>query len=548
MGLKKSLLAATAVLALALSACSGAATGDNKSNTKSGEATTGIVLANGTEPQRPFIPADINETGGGRIADLLFAGLYYYDVNGEAKLELAESVESEDNITWTVKLKEGKKFADDTEVKANNFVEAWKLGAKNGMLSSNFFEPIEGASVDGTGDLTGLEVVDDHTFTIKLKQAESDFPARLGYSAFYPIADASLKTIADDPENGAATVGNNPVANGPYMFKDQSESAWEHNVQLQLVPNPNYDGDRKAMNGGINFIFYTNQDSAYTDLQAGNLDVIDQVPESAFETYEDELNGRSVNQLTTVFQSFTIPMGLKHFSGEEGQLRRQALSHAINREEITKVAFSGTRTPAKEFSSPALPGYDAKIKGNDVLTYDPEKAKELWAKADEISKFEGKFTIAYNSDGGHQTWVDATANSIKNTLGIEAEGKPYADFKSLREDVTNRTIEGAFRTGWQADYPSIYNFLAPIYMTGAGSNDADYSSPDFDALMSKAAGTADQDEAHKILNQAQEILFKDLPAIPLWYANVNGGWSEAVDNVAFDWHSMPVYYKITKEA
>ena len=45
------------------------------------------------------------------------------------------------------------------------------------MLSSAFFEPIEGASVDGTGDLTGLNVVDDYTFTIKLKQAESDFPA-----------------------------------------------------------------------------------------------------------------------------------------------------------------------------------------------------------------------------------------------------------------------------------------------------------------------------------------------------------------------------------
>jgi len=40
--------------------------------------------------------------------------------------------------------------------------------------------------------------------------------------------------------------------------------------------------------------------------------------------------------------------------------------------------------------------------------------------------------------------------------------------------VTNRTITTAFRTGWQADYPGLYNFLAPLYQTGASSNDGDY--------------------------------------------------------------------------
>ena len=536
MRLKKSLVAAAAVFALALSACGGNAT--NEKATSGDGASTGVVLANCSEPQRPLIPADINETGGGRIADLLFSGLYYYDAEGESKPEMAESVESDDNINWTVKLKKGKKFSDGTEVKAHNFVDAWKMGAKEGLLSSAFFEPIEGASVDGTGDLTGLNVVDDYTFTIKLKQAESDFPARLGYSAFYPLADAAL---AD-----TKAAGENPIANGPYKFAN--DKAWEHNVKLELVPNEAYEGDRKAQNGGINFIFYTSQDAAYADLQSGNLDVIDQVPESVFATYEKELDGRSVNQQTAVFQGFTIPMGLEHFKGEEGKLRRQAISHAINRDEITKVAFNGTRTPAKEFTSPAVPGFDENIKGNEVLKYDPEKAKELWNKAEEISKYEGTFTIAYNSDGGHQTWVDATANSIKNALGINAEGKPYPDFKSLRNDVTNRTITGAFRTGWQADYPSMYNFLAPVYMTGAGANDADYASPEFDGMMKEAAGMTDHEASLKKLNEAQEKLFEDLPAIPLWYANVNGGWSANVDNVAFDWHSVPVYYKITKQA
>ena len=94
----------------------------------------------------------------------------------------------------------------------------------------------------------------------------------------------------------------------------------------------------------------------------------------------------------------------------------------------------------------------------------------------------------------------------------------------------------------------MYNFLAPVYMTGAGANDADYASPEFDGMMKEAAGMTDHEASLKKLNEAQEKLFEDLPAIPLWYANVNGGWSANVDNVAFDWHSVPVYYKITKQA
>lgn len=180
------------------------------------------------------------------------------------------------------------------------------------------------------------------------------------------------------------------------------------------------------------------------------------------------------------------------------------------------------------------------------MTYDPERAQELWAQADEISPWSGEFSISYNADGGHQAWVDATANSIRNTLGIDAIGNPYPDFKSLRDDVTNRTINGAFRTGWQADYPSLGNFLGPLYGTGAGSNDGDYSNPDFDAKLAEAANAADVDASTPLYNEAQEILLQDLPAIPTWYSNAVGGYSTNVDNVEFQWNSQPAYYQITK--
>lgn len=526
--------------ALALSACSSSDPDEGGASSEStdGGMSTGIVTANGTEPQNPLIPTNTNEVGGGRILDMIFAGLVYYDADGAPHNEVADSIESEDGQNYTITIKDGWTFTDGTPVTAQSFVDAWNYGAllSNEQLSSYFFEPIVGFSYDEDSELTGLTVVDDTTFTVELKQPESDFPLRLGYSAFYPLPEAAFEDID--------AFGENPIGNGPYML--DGEGAWEHNVKADLVPNPDYTGDRTPANGGISFVFYTTQDSAYNDLLAGQLDVVDAVPDSAFSTFETELGDRAVNQPAAVFQSFTIPQNLEHFTGEEGALRRAAISKAINRQEITDAIFQGTRTPASDFTSPVIDGWSDSIPGSDVLAYDADAAKALWAEADAISPYEGTFTIGYNTDGGHQAWVDAVTNSIKNTLGISAEGNPYATFADMRTDITNRTITGAFRTGWQADYPSLYNFLGPIYATNAGSNDGDYSDAEFDGLLVKGAAESDIDAANVEFQKAQEILFRDLPAIPLWYSNVTGGSAETVDNVQFGWNSVPLYYEVTK--
>ncbi|GAA1474282.1 ABC transporter substrate-binding protein [Corynebacterium felinum] len=533
MSLKKTLaLGATAALAFSLAACSNDSGSSNSSSSGSKESGgTNYVTAWGSEPQNPLIPGNTNETGGGRIVDLVYSGLFYYDAEGKTHNEMAESVELEGDKTYKVTLKDGITFADGTPVKAHNFVDAWNYTVENSQLGAYFFEPIKG--YEEGKKLEGLTVVDDKTFTIELSQPESDFPSRLGYSAFYPLPDEAFKDMD--------AFGETPNGNGPYKVE-----TWNHNQDMVLVPNEKYDGPRKAKNDGLKLVFYASQDSAYADLLAGNLDVLDAIPDSAFATFNSELGNRAVNQPAAIFQSFTIPEKLEHFSGEEGVLRRQAISMAINRAEVTKAIFQDTRTPATDFASPVIPGHTDSLKGSEVLEFNPEKAKELWAKADEMSQFTGSFTISYNSDGGHQAWVDAVTNQIKNTLGIDAVGNPYPDFKSLRKDVTERTISGAFRTGWQADYPSLANFLGPLYGTGAGSNDGDYSSAEFDELLKQGAAAESPEAGEKFYNEAQEVLLKDLPVIPLWYSNVTGGYGEGVSNVVFGWNSQPVYYNITK--
>ncbi|MHA7279009.1 peptide ABC transporter substrate-binding protein [Arthrobacter sp. MDT2-2] len=535
------MLSVAAIAVLSLSACGG---GSTESSTGGG-TTDAVIVVDGSEPQNPLIPTSTNEVGGGAILDLIFAGLVSYDADGKSQNEMAESIETEDAQNYTITLKEGKTFTNGDPVTASSFVDAWNYGAaaKNAQLSSYFFESIEGydeASAEGSTveTMSGLTVVDDRTFTVKLSQPESDWPLRLGYSAFFPLPAAAL----EDP----AAFGENPIGNGPYKFA--SEGAWQHNQQIELVPNDEYEGPQAAQNGGVTFKIYQNDTTAYQDLISDNLDVLKTIPTSDIKNFKNDLGERSIESPYAGNQTIAVPYYLPNWEGEAGKLRRQALSMAINRDEITEVIFNGGREPAKDFTAPVLEGYSADLPGSENLEYNPEEAKKLWADAEKIAPYDESqpLTIGYNADkGDHKTWVEAVVNNIKNNLGIEVAGKPYATFKEARTEATEETLTGALRAGWQADYPSLYNFLGPIYATGAGSNDARYSNPEFDQELTDGLAAGSVEEGNEAMNKAQEQLLEDLPAIPLWYQVAQGGWSNNVDNVEFGWNGVPLYYAIT---
>ena len=81
------------------------------------------------------------------------------------KNEVAESIETSDNQSFTVKLKDGWTFSDGTPVTADSFIKAWNYGAlaSNAQLSNYFYELIEGYSDEKDSELSGLKKVDDLT-------------------------------------------------------------------------------------------------------------------------------------------------------------------------------------------------------------------------------------------------------------------------------------------------------------------------------------------------------------------------------------------------
>ena len=531
-------VAALSVGALALTACSGGGD-DNGGAAAEGEM---VINAHGTEPQNPLVPTNTNEVGGGHIVDAIFAGLVSYNTDGSSELEVAESIESEDDQTWTITVAEGWTFSDGSPVTAASFVDAWNYGAHpdNAQLNAYFFNPIEGTNDEGNIDgdaetLSGLEVIDDMTFEVTLKEPASDFPLRLGYSAYYPLPEVAF----DDME----AYGENPISNGPYVLEE-----WNHDVEAVLATNPEYEGNRTPQNDGLTFKFYTDTDAAYTDVQSGVLDIMDQVPPSAIATFQGDESVQAFTEAGSVNATITIPDSLEGFGDdEEGQLRRQAISKAIDREAITTTIFDDTRTPSTDFSSPLMPEYTENIDGAEVLEFDAEEAKDLWAQADEISEFTGTFELSYNADGaGNKEWVEAVTNQIRENLEIDVEPNAFATFAEFRELITNRNIGTAFRTGWQPDYPSVYNYLGPIFGTGAGANDGDYSNPDFDAALREASAADNDEDRAAALAEAQGILMQDLPAIPLWNQDAIAIAAQGVEGVQLNWQNQPEYYLVTK--
>ncbi len=538
-----SLVAAGAAIVMLLSGC-----GSTGTSNSSNASDSNIISVYGSEPTHPLFPGNTTEAGGGKVVDQLFAGLVTYDAQGGIHNEVADSITSSDNAThYVIRLESGWKFTDGTPVTAHSFVDAWNYTANsaNKQASASFFSTIEGyddlqkPDVDPKATLSGLTVVDDNTIDVKLSQPDSAFPVKAGSHAYMPLPESAFK----DPKK----FGQHPVSNGPYKFV-----SWQHNHSIEMVKNPDYKGNRVAKNDGLNFKIYTSPDSAYADLRGGNLDFTNTIPDTALTSFQSDKSLKAYNEPGGNTLTFTIPEWLEHFGqNEEGNLRRQAISMSIDRKTIAEKIFHGTATPAVDFLAAPISAYSKELKGNEVLKYNPSKAKELWAKANAISPWSGEFGIAYNADGTAKNWVEAICNYVKNTLDIDAESIPMSTSDEFLSNVDSGKMTSAYRSGWGPDYPSADNYLVQLYDSssadGKGGNSGNYKNPAFDAMMDKALSAPSTEEADKYYQQGEEILLQDLPAIPLRNQNATAASTPAVSGVAFDYGGGPVFTALTKK-
>jgi oligopeptide transport system substrate-binding protein len=514
------------IVAMAATACS-----TSKDSDSAGKGGGNITVELG-EPQHKLIGQDTAESEGAEVLNALFVGLVDYDTKtNEPKLAVAESIETTDSKTWTVKIKDGYTFHNGEKVDAQSFVRAWNWGANqdNAAEGLPFFDKIEGSEELAPGkdkkptatELKGLKVVDEKTFTITLKAPFSQFKTMLGYNAFYPLPKAF--------EADAKKFGEEPIGNGPF----QMDGAWEHNKQIKVKRYDNFPAEGRAKLQGVTFKIYESLDTAYNDLRADNIQITDKLPISAMATVSQEFGDRYLYKPESGVGYIGLPLATNPETFGKVEIRK-AISMAIDRDAITKTIFNGTRKPADDFISPIIPGYRKGALG-EVGTYNPTKAKELWTAAGGVPG--NKIELGYNGDGGHKEWIEAVANQLKANLGVEVTAKPYAKFGDMLDDLQAKKYKGAFRMAWSMDYPAAENYLRPIFSKIAietGSNYGGYVSEEFEATMAEADKATDPAEGLKLYQKADDIIIKDLPYIPVFTYMSSSAYSKSVKNVEVD--------------
>ncbi|MET8946741.1 ABC transporter substrate-binding protein [Streptomyces sp. NPDC004542] len=524
-------------VALAATACAGG-------GSAGGQDGGTVLTSSWGDPQNPLEPANTNEVQGGKVLDMIFRGLKKYDPRtGAAQDMLAARIDTPDSRNFTVTLKDGWTFSNGEKVTARSFVDAWNYGAslRNHQRNAYFYGYIEGydkvhpdSGSPSAGTLSGLKVVDDRTFTVRLRQKFSSFPDTLGYPAFAPLPRAFFT-------DHAAWL-KKPVGNGPYAVE-----SYTRGFQMALRKWDGYPGADKAQNGGVTLRVYTDNDTAYTDLLAGNLDLVDDVPAAQLKNVRNDLGDRYVTAPAGIIQTLAFPYYDKNWDKSGSEKVRTGLSMAINRRQITDTIFLKTRIPATDWTSPVLGaagGFQHGLCGA-ACDYDPAGARKLVREGGGLPG--GQVTITYNADtGSHRMWVDAVCNSINNALRDDKAcvGNPVGTFADFRDRITRHKMSGPFRAGWQMDYPLIQNFLQPLYYTGASSNDGQWSDKSFDQLVDRANAETDTARAVNTFRQAEGVVRDHMAAIPLWYQNGSAGYSDRLSDVALNPFSVPVYNEI----
>ncbi|WP_141576422.1 ABC transporter substrate-binding protein [Actinomadura sp. WMMA1423] len=505
-------LAAVALAAsLGLSACGG---GD-------AEAGDGTFTVGHSEPDH-LLPANTTGSYAFDVITEMFDNLMDLTKDGKAVPLAAESVTSDDQKVWTIKVRAGQKFHNGEPVTAQSFADAWNNAAygPNAMGANDYFSYIKGYEDMNPEDekakpkadtLSGVEVVDQNTLKVTLNDPFSQFPLLLTYPAYAPMPKAGLKD--------AKAFDDHPIGNGPYMM----DGNWKRNGPIKLVAFPGYTGARKPKNKGVTWKSYSSAETAYTDLRAGRIDVLQTIPSAKVPEAKRLLGDRFLARKMSTTDYLGFPVFDKRFANPD---LRKAISMAIDRQGVNKAVYNGSYFPADSLVPSIIPGHRANACG-ELCTYDPAKAKQLFDKA---GGFSGTLELYFsNAQPTYAQWMRIVANSLRDNLGIkdiQFRQVPASDYFSLLGD---RKEKGPYRQNWEADYPSPQNYLENMW--GSAGNRMGWENKEFDDLISKANKASDQQQAFALYNQAEDIAIREMPMIPLWTWAGEGGRSKRVDNV-----------------
>lgn len=457
-------------------------------------------------------------TDASHIINNVFEGLMR-EKDGEVVPGIAESYTlSEDGLVYTFTLRDAT-WADGQPVTAGDFEFAWKRGA-NPATASEYMYLFESANILNAGaiakgeksiDELGVKAIDDKTLEVTLSAPTDYFLGLTGFATLMPVREDMVDDEGAWAKDPAKYIGNGPFKMSEYKMGDQ----------IVLVKNENYWNAENVNLEKIVMYMIVDESTAHTRYTAGELDVNELIPTDEIPTLiAEDPTFYIMPKIGTYYYAFNM----NNEALKDARVR-QALSLAINREQIVKEVTKGGQKVAYGFMPEGITDNEGKSFTETAGDYginpkgDVEKAKALLAEAgypDGAGLPE--IEILYNTSESHKLIAEAMQEMWKQNLGINVK-LTNQEWAVFQETTNNNAFDSLARRGWIGDYNDPQTMLE-IFESTNTQNIGRYSSETFDTEMQLSRETMGA-ERMEHLYKAHDILMEDMPIIPVYYYVTN---------------------------
>ncbi|AIR63054.1 glutathione ABC transporter substrate-binding protein [Cedecea neteri] len=438
-------------------------------------------------------PYDANDTLSQAVAKSFYQGLFGLDKDMKLQNVLAESYKvSDDGLVYTIKLRTGVKFQDGTDFNA----EAVKANLDRASNPDNHLKRYNLYKT-----IAKTEVVDPSTVKITLKEPFSAFINILAHPATAMISPAALQKYGKD-------IGFHPVGTGPYQL-----DTWNQTDFVKVKKFAGYWQQGLPKLDSITWRPVVDNNTRAAMLQTGEAQFAFPIPYEQAGVLEKNSKLELVASPSIMQRYISMNVTQKPFDNPKV---REAINYAINRQALVKVAFSGFATPAEGVVPPSL-AYAEKFK---PWPYDPAKAKALLKEAGFPNGFETTLWSSHNHSTAQKvlqfTQQQLAQVGIKVKVTAMDAGQRAAEVEAKGQKESGVRM---FYTGWSASTGEADWALSPLFASQNWPptlfNTAFYSNPQVDKDLTDALKTTKPEEKAKLYKDAQDIIWKESPWVPL---------------------------------
>ncbi|MEX0969796.1 MAG: peptide ABC transporter substrate-binding protein [Paracoccaceae bacterium] len=479
-----------------------------------------------------YDPGLTSETFAAPIIGNTFEGLVRFDREGNIEPALAESWDvSEDGLTYTFRLRDAN-WSDGQPVTAQDFVYSWMrvLDPASGAKNAAMLYMIDGAEAHyndaGVGDVA-ISAPDDKTVTFTLAQRVPYMMQLLTYTTFFPVRQDVVEADADGWTRNPATF----IGTGPFRV-----TAFNFGESVVFEKNPEYYDAENVSLDTLTFRLIPEQATALAAMEAGDVDGIESVPAPELPRLAAESDAFVVVPALGTTYAFFNP----NQSPLDDVRVRQALSMAIDREEIVEFVLQSADVPAI-----GLVPWGMIVNGEEFREAQDnfgldtaaqiEAAQALLAEAGYPNGEGFPDTIfATYSSPPIEKLLEAIQQMWKQNLNIDVQIQA-TEWQVYYPEVQQVNYQIA-QMGWGADYPHPMTFL-DNFVSDSPNNLAAWSNAEYDAAIAAAKATGDEAESLAQMRLAESIMMNDHVILPQYHrsnymmmgTHVEGFWRSTLN-------------------